>query len=99
MVNIHDINLLNRPHFTSFVAIPRIVNTSTIISTIMSLIALVGVMLVYISSRQKKCSMRLKMSISLSWLALASLVAWVRCQNRSHKGEMWDTDRKKVADP
>jgi predicted membrane channel-forming protein YqfA (hemolysin III family) len=94
MVNIHDINSLNRPRFTSFVAIARIVNTSTIISTIMSLIALVGVMLVYISSRRKKFSIRLKMSISLAWLALASLAAWARCQDGSHDRKMEETDRK-----
>jgi hypothetical protein len=91
MVNIYHISSLNRPRFTSFVAIARIVNTSTIITTIMSLIALVGVMLVYISSRRKKCSTRLKMSISLSLLALAALAAWARRQNRSHKGgkDVW----------
>src|SRR5882757_2910932 len=99
MVNIHDINLLNRPHFTSFVAIARTVNTSTIISTIMSLIALVGVMLVYISSRRKKCSIRLKMSIILSWRALASLAAWARCQNRSRDRKTQETDRKENANP
>jgi hypothetical protein len=76
MVNLSDINLLNTPHFTSFVAILRIVSTSTIISTIMSVIAVVGVMLAYISSRLKKRSMRLKTSISLSLSELVSLVAW-----------------------
>ena len=76
MVNLSDINLLNTPRFTSFVAILRIVSTSTIISTIMSVIAVVGVMLAYISSRLKKRSMRLKTSISLSLSELVSLVAW-----------------------
>jgi hypothetical protein len=94
MVNIHHINSLIRPRFTSFVAIPRTVNTSTTISTIMSLIALVGVMLVYISSRRKKCSMRLKLSISFPWLALASLAAWVQCQNKSHDRKMQENRPK-----
>ena len=76
MVNLPDINSLNPPRFTSFVAIPRIVSTSTIISTIMCVIAVVGVMLVYISSRPRKRSMRLKRSINLSLLELASLAAW-----------------------
>jgi hypothetical protein len=76
MVKLSDINLLNTPRFTSFVAILRIVSTSTIISTIMSVIAVVGVMLAYISSRLKKRSMRLKTSISLSLSELVSLAAW-----------------------
>ena len=75
MVDLYVINLLSRPDFTSFVAIARIVRTSTIISTIMSLIAVVGVMPVYISSRPKKRSMRLKRSMSLAWLAPTSLAA------------------------
>ena len=95
-----EISLLNRPHLTSFVAIARIVSVSTIISIIMSVIAIVGVMLVYISSLWKKFSMRPKMSISLSWIALASLAAWgPGCQNWSHKRKMQDTDRKKNANP
>ena len=44
MVNLHDINSLNRPHFTSSVAIARIINTSTIISITISIIAVVGTM-------------------------------------------------------
>ena len=92
---IQDINSLNFPRFTSFVVIARIVSTSTIISTITSVIAVVGGIPVYISSRWKKRSMRLKMSMSLSRLALASLAARERCQNRLDKGEMHDTDRKK----
>src|SRR6267154_1714626 len=84
-VNLHSIDSLNRPRFTSFVAIARMASTSTIISTIMSIIAVVGVIPVYISSRWKKRSIRFKMSTSLSRLALASLAAWRRCQNRFHK--------------
>jgi hypothetical protein len=82
MVNLGDIHSLNRPRFTSFVATARIVSTSAIISTIMSLIAMVGVIPVYISSRPKKRSMRLKSSMSLSWLALASLTAWEPCVSK-----------------
>jgi hypothetical protein len=66
MVELRDIDLLNRPLFTSLVAIARMFITSTIISTIMSVIDAVGVMLVYMSSRLKKRSMRLKTSMSLS---------------------------------
>jgi len=82
-VNTRDIDSLSRPHFNSFVLIARtvtIVSTSTIISTIISVIAAVGVRTVYISSRRKKCSMRLKVSIIFSRPVLASLAAWGRCQ-------------------
>jgi hypothetical protein len=77
------------------------VSTSTIISTIMSVIAAVGVRTVYISSRRKKCSTRLKISIIFSWLALASLAAWwePRCQNGLRKRHMEDTDQEENADP
>ena len=44
MANICDINSLNRPHVTSFVAIAMTVNTSTIISTTISVIGVVGEM-------------------------------------------------------
>src|SRR6266478_559276 len=44
IVNLHNIHSLSRPRFTSFVAIARMVSTSTIISTIMFVIAGVGVM-------------------------------------------------------
>ena len=75
MEKLRDINSLNRPRFTSFVAIPRIVSTSTIISITMLVIAIVGVMLVYISSRKKKRSMRPKISMSFPWLLLAFVAA------------------------
>ena len=75
MEKIRDISSLNRPRFTSFVAIPRIDNTSTIISITMFVIAIVGVVLVYISSRRKKHSMRLKISMSFPWLLLAFVAA------------------------
>jgi hypothetical protein len=51
MINLRDISSLNRPRFTPFVAIARIDSTSTMISITMSVIAIVGVMPVYISSR------------------------------------------------
>jgi hypothetical protein len=92
-------NSLNGPRFTSFVAIARTVSTSTIISTIMLVIPAVGVRAVYISSRRKKCSMRLKMSIIFSWPVLASLAAWEpRCQNGLHKRQMKGTDQEENAD-
>jgi hypothetical protein len=76
IVNLCEINSLSRPRFTSFVAIARIDSTSTMISVIISLIAMVGVMPVYISRRRKKRSMRLKTSMSLSWRAPVSLAVW-----------------------
>jgi hypothetical protein len=50
MVKLRDIDSLNRPLFTSLVAIARMFITSTIISTIMSVIASVGVMSSYMST-------------------------------------------------
>jgi hypothetical protein len=44
MVNISDIDVLNRPEFASFVAVARIERTSTIIPSIISIMAVVGVM-------------------------------------------------------
>ena len=44
MANLCTVNSLNRPRFTSFVAIARIVSISTMILMIMSLMAEVGVM-------------------------------------------------------
>src|SRR6266403_2869133 len=76
MVNLCDINSLNFSRFTSFVASARTFRTSTIISTIKFIMALDGLMLIYVSSRWKKSSMWLKRSISLSRLALSSLAAW-----------------------
>jgi hypothetical protein len=75
LVSLRDLDSLNLPHFTSLVASARMVSTSTIISTIKSAIAVVGAMLVYISSRWKNRSMRLKMSTSWSWPELESLAA------------------------
>lgn len=66
-----DIDSLNRPSFASLVAIARIESTSTIMFTIISVIATVGVMTVWTSSWRKKLSMRSKSSKSLS-LSLAS---------------------------
>lgn len=73
MASLRDIDSLNLPQFSSFVASARIVSTSTIISTITPVMAVVSVMLVYISSLWKNRSMRLKMSMSLSWPELTSL--------------------------
>ena len=67
LVSLRDIDSLNLPHFTSFVARARMVSTSTIISTITSVVAVVCVMIVYISSRRKNRPMWLKMSMSLFW--------------------------------
>jgi hypothetical protein len=66
----------------------------------MSVIAVVGVRTVYISSRRKKCSMRLKMSIIFSWLPLAFLAAWEPwCQNSLRKRDMKNTNQEENADP
>jgi hypothetical protein len=81
--NVQNINSLNRPRFVSFVTTARIVSTSTIISTTIFDIVVVGVMLMYILSRRKKRSTRLKMSISWSLLALASLAAWESSVSKS----------------
>ena len=64
-----------RPRLISLVASARNDNTATMISTIMSIIAAVGGTAVYVSSRLKKYSMRLKSSMSLVPLALTSLAA------------------------
>ncbi|KAH8986684.1 hypothetical protein EDB92DRAFT_1878259 [Lactarius akahatsu] len=50
-------------------------STSTIIFTIMSVIAAVDGTSVYVSSRLKKFSTRSKISTSASWLSLTSLAA------------------------
>ncbi len=75
MVNICNIDSLHRLHFTSFVTIAKMVSTSTMIPTMVSVIAVVGVTLVYISSRLKNCSMRLKILMIPSWFVLAPLAA------------------------
>jgi hypothetical protein len=49
-------NLLADPRFISFVAIPKILRTSTIICVIISVIAVVGDKVVYVSSREKNVS-------------------------------------------
>jgi hypothetical protein len=65
----------------------------------MFVIAIDGLMLIYISSRWKKCPIRLKASMSLSRLEPTSLAAWGRCENRLQKGDVSDTNRKENADP
>lgn len=76
----------------------RIVSTSTMMSTIMLVIAVEGGTVVYISSRRKKHSMRLNRSISLSWLALAFLAAWKTCQIAYGRETTEDTDLEENAD-
>ena len=74
-------------------------STSTIISTIIFVIAIDGLMLIYVSSRWKKCSMRLKTSMSLSRLELSSLAAWEHgCKNRLREEDMNHTNREENAD-
>ena len=60
------IDSLDRLCFISFVAIPRIVSTSTMILMIMLVIAGVGEISVYDSRRWKKFSMRENRSTSAS---------------------------------
>ena len=66
-------DVLVRPCFISFVEIAKILRISTIIFTIMSVIAAVGGTSMYVSSRLKKFSTRSKRSTSTSWLPLTSL--------------------------
>ncbi|KAH8996586.1 hypothetical protein EDB83DRAFT_928791 [Lactarius deliciosus] len=72
------IDSLVRPCLISFVTIPNIPSTSTIIFTIVSFIASVVGTSLYSSSRLKKLSMRSKISMSASWLAATSFAACVR---------------------
>ena len=69
-------NLLADPRLISFVAIPKILSISTIISVIMSVMSEVGVTSVYVSSRLKKNPMRSNSSARTSLLAAASLAAY-----------------------
>ena len=65
----------------------------------MSVIAVVGVMPMYISSRRKKCSMRSKMSLSLSRLVLVSLTACEpQCQNICVSEKMKNPDQEESPD-
>ena len=66
---------LARLCFISFVAIPKMFRTSTIIFTIISVIALVGGTSVYDSRRLKKFSMRSNRSARASSLPPTSLAA------------------------
>ena len=69
-------NSLADPRLSSFVAIPKMLSTSTIISVMISVIAAVGVTSVYVSSRLKKNPMRSKSSARTSLLAATSLAAY-----------------------
>jgi hypothetical protein len=69
-------NLLADPRFISFVAIPKILRISTIICVIMSVIAVVGDKVVYVSSREKKYPMRSKSSARTSLLAAMPCAAY-----------------------
>ena len=66
---------LVRPCFISFVAIAKTFSTSTIILTMISVIASFGLTSVYVSRRLKKFSIRSKMSMRASCAALTSLTA------------------------
>jgi hypothetical protein len=68
-------SVLVRPCRTSFVTIPRIEITSTMILTMISLMAAVGWTFIYASRRLKKNSIRPKRSIRASLLARTSLIA------------------------
>ena len=69
-------DLLVNPRPSSFVTIPKIRSTSTMISVIMSVMAEVGVISVYVSSRLKKNPMRSNSSARTSLLAAVSLAAY-----------------------
>ena len=75
-------SLLFRPCRISLVAMAKTFSTSTIIFTILSVIAAVGGTSVYVSRRLKKFSKSSEMSIRASCAALTSLTAWrLRCQS------------------
>ncbi|KAI9446090.1 hypothetical protein H4582DRAFT_1903327 [Lactarius indigo] len=67
--------LFSLPCFISFVTIPRIESTSTMIFTMMSIIAAVGRTSIYFSSRKKKYSKRPNRYTRVFWLARTSLAA------------------------
>ena len=71
-MNLGLVDLPIRPRLISLDASARNDNTATMISTIMSVIDAVGGTAVYVSSRLKKYSTRLKSSMSLASLALAA---------------------------
>jgi hypothetical protein len=79
-----------------------IVSTSTIMSTIMFVVVVVvvGVMLEYISSRRKKRSTQLKMSIMLvSADTHAFSRLGPRCQSRSHDRKMQEPTKSRAPIP
>jgi hypothetical protein len=65
------------PRLSSFVAIPKILSTSAIMSVIMLVIAVVGATSVYVSSRAKNHPMRSKSSPRTSLLAETP---WAACK-------------------
>ena len=69
-------NVLADPCLSSFVAIPKILSISTIISVIMFVMAEVSVTLVNLSSRSKKNPMCSNSSAKTYLLAAASLAAY-----------------------
>ena len=80
LVNVHTQligNSLANPRLDSFVAIPKILSTSTIISVIMFVIAVVGATSVYVSSRAKNHPMRSKSSARTSLLAATPWAAYM----------------------
>jgi hypothetical protein len=70
-----QISSLARLWLISFVAIPRIDSTSTMIFTMMSVIPTVGGTSIYVSSLRKKFSICSKTLVRASWLAEAALTA------------------------
>ena len=64
------------PRLTSFVASPKILRISAIISVIMFVIAAVGATSVYVSSRAKNHPIRSKSSARTSLLAATSWAAY-----------------------
>jgi hypothetical protein len=68
--------ILVRPCRNSFITIPRIKITSTMILTMMSIMAEVGRTFIYASSRLKKYYMRPNRSMRAYLLARTSLIAY-----------------------
>ena len=80
LVNVHIQMLRNSladPRLISFVAIPKILSTSAIISVIMFVIAVVGATSVYVSSRAKNHPIRSKSSARTSLLAATPWAAYM----------------------
>jgi hypothetical protein len=80
---IDESKALTRPCFISFIVIAKIFSTSTIIFTIMSVIASAKRTAEYDWRRLKKFWMHTRRSIRASWLASTSLAARDRLQSRN----------------